>query len=293
MIKKKTIGAGSWLRSALLIVLGCVSAQAQVLINKQITIQPIFLSNGSVTANSGQILYEAESDKIWSQAGIDIKFLPGVTYVNGSYLNTSSNAPDSNSLLSLSQISGQSWSAGGVLANTVIRLFFVQLIDSVTSNLGYTLESGLRSGIGGSVVINQQNAIAIADNAFALNRVDVIAHEIGHALGLDHTTLGAGASTNLMSSPRPTPTFLNIYPDGAGYDQLTGTIGGTNWGDDINPGTIGYQIDRARKMTAAVDLPLGQQFIYNNAIPEPATTTAIAGSIMLALAGIWRRKRAD
>jgi hypothetical protein len=84
---------------------------------------------------------------------------------------------------------------------------------------------------------------------------------------------------NLMSSPRNSPTFIgDIYPHGNLDDQLTGTIGGNNWGNDIGP-IEGSQIDRARAMPIAIagSYP---SYVYA-AVPEPATTTAIAGSIML------------
>ena len=54
-------------------------------------------------------------------------------------------------------------------------------------------------------------------------------------------------------------TVNNILPEGFDADVLTGTIGGTSWGDDPNPGTVGYQIDRARKMPIAADIT---QFFY-------------------------------
>jgi MYXO-CTERM domain-containing protein len=78
--------------------------------------------------------------------------------------------------------------------------------------------------------------------------------------------------------------FMNIYPGGLGYDRLTGIIslGNPDWRTE--------QIDRARNLPFAMDLPLNQQYIYG-AVPEPATTTAIAGSIMLAAAGFIRRRR--
>ena len=54
-------------------------------------------------------------------------------------------------------------------------------------------------------------------------------------------------------------TINNINPEGFDADVLTGTIGGTDWGDDPTPATVGYQIDRARKMLISVTIP---EFTY-------------------------------
>ena len=265
------------------------SAVGQVTIDKRITIQPIQVrSTDGFTSisNPSLTLFEAETDKIWSQAGIDILFLPTITYNNSLFLNTaSSTGATSNELVQLRQTAGQSWSLpanGGSLAATVVRLFFVQLIDGSPGNLGYTLESSVNPDLSGNANVYQQVFMAIADNAFTINRIDIVAHELGHALALDHTTQGAGGPLNLMSSPRTSPTFISdIYPNGAGADQLIGgiSVGNLQWQTD--------QIDRARVMLISQSIT---PFVYN-AIPEPATTAVLAGSLTLGVVGFLRRRR--
>jgi len=168
----------------------------------------------------------------------------------------------------MSQVTGQPWSSDAPGMTNVVRLFFVKQIDGSNSNLGFTLQSGLSLDIYGNPNINQRTAIAIADSAFTSGIVDVIAHEIGHALGLNHTTLGAGGALNLMTaggSKTAIYSIHDIYPEGLAADLLTGTIGGTTWGNDIPITEVplvyetGYQIDRARRMTISANIT---QFIY-------------------------------
>lgn len=202
--------------------------------------------------------------------------------------------PDS--LLALGQVTGQSWSSSAPGMSNVVRLFFVKQIDGSNSNLGFTIQSNLYIGIGGSVIIDQHRTISIADSAFTYGGVDQIAHEIGHALGLNHTTLGAGGAQNLMTGAATKSeaySIDDISPHGIGADTLTGTIGGTNWGDDANPGMVGYQIDRVRRMPITVPLSLENQYIYtptsSHPVPESSSTLGLISISLLGLIFVRRR----
>ena len=172
-------------------------------IDLQLVIQPIQVCNndGSNCSNSGLELFEAVGDKIWSQAGIDLHFLSFQT-LNSTALNTLNMDTE----------------FGGAAPGNVIRLLFV---DTITDC------GGPGGGIFGCGYIDA-NGLAVADNVFAFNggigRLDTIAHELGHNLGLGHNNFGAGGALNLMTSGavRTIPGSINdVTPDGAGTDQLT------------------------------------------------------------------------
>jgi hypothetical protein len=165
-----------------------------------ITVQPIRVcdNGGSACANASGQLYEAYTDKIWAQAGIDVLFLPWVVLDNSSYLSVGSESLGNLFLLAN-------------YANT-ISMFFVHEIASCASA---TAAYGC-SELGG-------DDIAIADLIFSENRVDTIAHEIGHNLGLSHcNSSGCGSDSLEYSGGRKIPTSLNdVAPDGKRWDKLS------------------------------------------------------------------------
>ncbi len=169
-----------------------------------IVVQPISVCNdaGGDCSNSAGQYFEAETDKIWNQADIDISFLPLTEFHNSSFQSINSNTD----FVSLVNTPGH----GQHATSTVLNMWFLKEIDSGTvSGLGFL----------------GANGVAIADSIFTFadgaGRRDTIAHEIGHNLNLDHTNesnlrLMAPGSLRL----KPTNT-LNIFPDGVGVSQLT------------------------------------------------------------------------
>lgn len=202
-----------------------------------IYIQPIQVcaDDGTGCANSAQTLFEAEGDKIWSQAGLDLSFYSWNTYSETDYLSIA----DDTELYALFGLPGHGQS-GDV---TVINMWFVDAL--------YPGGSGTTFGVS----ILSGNAIAISNAVFTYTRLDTIAHEIGHSLGLDHYT-GADKALNLMAAgtDRTVPaTIGDIYPDGAGLDQLT-----------------------AVQIAAISDSVL----IHDDPVPEPVSTILVGAGLV-------------
>jgi hypothetical protein len=190
-------------------------AHAQIPVDRQITIQPILVSDGTNVANSSGVLHEAAVNKIWAQAGIYVQFLRPVIYTNASFYNLSSGTITSSALRTLSNTPG----AGQNTNQNIINMWFVNLIDGNQNIAGFSLQSVPSPSLGFTVTIN---GISIAKTTFTRNDVSAIAHEIGHAMGLDHFGFGATGQTNLMSSTSIPPAGIaDIYPDGKQFGRLT------------------------------------------------------------------------
>ncbi len=180
-----------------------------------VTVRPIQVCDnaGANCANNAMTLFEAETDKIWAQAGIDISFLPwrtlnstadlvlGVGGVNALFTGANKQA-DANAL--------------------VISMWFVTSINDC---------GGMGPAFGCATISG--NRIAIDNDVFTFNagvgRLDTIAHEIGHSLGLDH----AGTADFLMrGAGRTIPGAIgDINPDGAKLDKLSNAERATAMGD--------------------------------------------------------------
>jgi hypothetical protein len=180
-------------------------------------VQPIQVCNdsGANCADSSRELYTAAIDKIWDQAGIDVVFMSWLTYDSSTYLTIDSEAE----LYAL-------WAAAGNGASssaTVVSMWFVDSISLSPSTTTYGASEWASNGSGGY----GGNRITISDDIFPVSRIDTIAHELGHELGLDHyDTLYPSATdiaSNLMTSGtyRSVPSSIdNITPDGSKLDQL-------------------------------------------------------------------------
>ena len=117
---------------------------------------------------AGNLFYEAEADKIWAQAGIDIEFVLGLR-VNSTEL-----------------LHGP---AAGLSAFTAPLVGPGTTMDLSSSLLG--TGSGILFGVAwlgaGGLALNMD---AVASFNSGIGRIDTIAHELGHNLGL---YAGAGA----------------------------------------------------------------------------------------------------
>ncbi len=158
---------------------------------------------GANCGNSAGTLYLAETNKIWAQAGIVFNYLPFASINNSVFTSLDSDA----------EISNLFFFGPGAPANPLtIAMYFV---NSIVDAYGVAQLGG--------------NRAAISNLVFAQGRLDTIAHEVGHLLGLRHEDPGVGP-TYLMAAGadangnalRITPSTIgDITPDGAGLDKLT------------------------------------------------------------------------
>lgn len=156
---------------------------------ERIVVQPIVVSDddGSNTATSlgtpaEQAAIQAVVDRIFNQAGIAVEFLPTNSY-NSTFANAAQDDVE-NEVSRFSQIISAGDAAGvGSSDPTVVDLYFT----TQTPGQGTPVFSaGGRGFIGRSGVI-----VSVApreSTSFLRDRIaELIAHEIGHNLGLEHT----------------------------------------------------------------------------------------------------------
>ncbi len=191
----------------------CATTTDAAPITHQVTVQPIQICDdlGMDCAMTG--FSEAETDKIWAQAGIDINFL-ALTQFNSSQFLDIADIAEAFNPLGLIRAGGDATRHPDPL---VLNMWFVEdlLSDVIGTTYGFARING--------------NGMIISDEIFDFNggigRLDTIAHEIGHNLALGHDGPGIVSTDNLMASQasgRMVPSSINdINPSGSQLDKLT------------------------------------------------------------------------
>lgn len=182
-------------------------------ISQQVTVQLIqtALDNGTspatVFGNATQRAdIEAGIDTIWAQAGIDINILPTINHYNNRFAYEGNAGSGTRPQADLTTVFTSAANAGVLSGDGLtLNLILVNVVPAF-SPLNEDTSAGLAQVSGNGIIgFVGDNLLGFDDGRDVI--AGVMAHEIGHNLGLNHTTPGIA---NLMS------------PNGTGQ-QLSGS----------------------------------------------------------------------
>ena len=256
----------------LICLTGIAGLNAQtILLDYKLTIQPIYMNNGSYTAVLGNSSYAANiqlfqdaTQMIWAQAGVRVNWLAAKVWNSSPYYNNvTSDATLTNLLLDTTNN----------LSSTnpyVMNMWFMGPEGGVLGFSSQTVSTW--TAITGSF----KNGVTISETVFSGMHIDTIAHEIGHNLALLHQ--GADGSTLLpitsLMYPNATgvTSLLSITPLGS-YDTLSSA--------EISKIRSIYGLNDAAGFNFALlqQNVAGDYYTYPS-VPEPQHTVFISGLLV-------------
>ena len=201
--KRVTVTPRSLTRICLISVFALIASSSHAQIDRWFSVQPIRIYDDAGLNPAPMPLFQAETEKIFAQAGVAPIWLPTVQ-VNDS------------SMLVVSSVSDVNVPGNG------------QHVDPLTVNMWFVedLDIGPDWILFGEAYINGNGVVINGTDVstWGGGRRDTIAHELGHNMDLEHETLGAGGGENLMTAgtSRDVPGDIShITPDGDNLSQLT------------------------------------------------------------------------